>query len=737
MFASATTPTVSTPSTPSTASTFASPALGLDLMFASATPTAFIPSTPFATSTFASPALPHIPSYSYPYNPLAQPRTTSVYDYLSPYTSPSHAALHHNLPRRPAQYHPVPSSLGPNRTACTRPLVLSQPYPQTPSVLANARLRSSVCPLADPGYDWSALRSPSSLVSSLAMSSGSTIAGWVEQATTAPVAHGPSEYAAPAQSHLHELQTVLSFSNDESSTASSPAPSLSFLHAEASPAARSPSPSPWNPDIDGNAVSSTVFSTTPTGPMFPGLTSATSSIVPATFAVAPLPMSLPLASMISSPPAPVPNFMPIPQSTNTQTGLPITGPPTTPTPVPNPMLTPTYYLPRMTTSMQTAMPTSMPIDISMPINISAPEPTPAPATPVRTAFPESLLAFAASEPVSSMPTSAPSLDSAYCAPAVLAPMDEVPTLDPAPAATHSPAPAPAPPIPEPRSQPPAVRVLPLISRTPTPIDDSLGTSDTSTNIFAPTTGPTASSTPMRMPLASGQHTQQASSNIAVPAFTWPDVPTTHAIAQAAANDALNGDQDDDIDQEIALAAGLQLSNTGFQSAERLTEGVSNGSELSGRLSVQDNSKRGGKKVATLGTKWTGGPGGELVRHGLPQGIDEQVHRWTFSEKPLNSLDSQALDATGRTEGDVHFSSLPQSRRSDPPFVTWVVVRIRGTDLQWIQWQGRHPHPVFTGYVLKPAQLPRTKPQWIKKETWLKAVAKGKEVAVDLSPGLPG
>ncbi|KAG8709720.1 hypothetical protein FRC09_000506, partial [Ceratobasidium sp. 395] len=751
MFASATTPTASTPSTPSTASTFASPASGLDFMFASSTPTASTPSTPSTTSTFASPALSHISSYPYPYDPSSQPRTTSVYDYMSPYTSPSHAALVHNPPRRPAQYHPIPSSLGPNRTARARPLVLSQPYPQTPSALANARLRSSVCPLADPGYDWSALRSPTTLVSSLATSSGSTIAGWVEQAITAPVAHGPS--AAPVESHLHELQTVMSSSNDSSSTASSPAPSLSFLHAEASPAVQSRSPSPWNPDIDATAVSSTVFSTTPTGPMFPGLTSTTSSVVPATLAVAPLPMSLPLASMISSPPAPVPSSMPIPRSTNMQTGLPITGPPTTPTPVPNPMQTSTYSMPRMTTSMQNAMPTSIPTSMPtyMPINISSPEPTPAPATPVRTPFPESLLAFAASKPVSSMPTSAPSLDSACCAPVALAPDETgVPTLDPALAATHSPAPA----LAHPRAQiptsggprtpahlsvhslarPPTRNMIrsPTHARidTPAPIDDALDTWDTTTNIFASTAGPTASSTPARMPLASSQHTRQASSNIVIPAFTWADVPTTHAIAQAAADDALNGDQDDDIDREIALAAGLQLSNTGFQSAERLTEGVSDGSDLSGRLSTQDNSKRGGKKAATLGTKWTGGPGGELTIHGLPQGIDGQVHRWTFSEQPLNSLDPQALDATGRTEGDVHFSSLPQSRRSDPPFVTWVAVKIRGTDLQWIQWQGGHPHPVNAGYVLKPAQLPRTKPQWVKKETWLKTVAKGKEVATD-------
>ncbi|KAG8766994.1 hypothetical protein FRC12_006517 [Ceratobasidium sp. 428] len=760
MFTSAATPTASIPSTPSTASTFASPASGLDLMFAGATPTTSAPSTPSTTSTFASPALSHMSSHSHPYDPSAQPRTTSIYDYMSPYTSPSHVALLHNPPRRPAQYHPVPSSLGPNRTARTRPLVLSQPYPQTPSALANARLRSSVCPLADPGYDWSALRSPTTLVSNSATSSGSTIAGWAEQAITAPVAHGPSEHVAPVETPLHELQTVMSSSNDESSTASSPAPSLSFLHAEASPAARSPSPSPWNSDMDSTTVSSTVFSTTPTGPMFPGLTSATSSIVPATLAVAPMPMSLPLASMISSPPAPVPSFMPIPQSTNTQTGLPITGPPPTPTLVPNPTLTPACSLPRMPTSMQNIMPISIPtaMPASMPINTSAPEPTPAPATPVQTPFPESLLAFAASEPVSSMPESALSLDSAYCAPAVRVPMDEmgVPTMDSAPATTHSSAPAPTPAHPQtqiptsgrPRTpahlsvhslaRPPTSNMVrpPAHARvdTPAPIDDSLDTSDTTASIFASTAGPTASSTPVRMPLAPSQHTRQASSNLAVPAFTWPNVPTTHAIAQAAADDALNGDPDDDIDQEIAFAAGLQLSNTGFQSAERLTEGVSDGSESSGRLSARDNSKRGGKTVAILGTKWMGGPGGELAKHGLPQGIDGQVHRWTFSETPLSS---QTLDATGRAEGDVHFSPLPQSRRSDPPFITWVVVKIRGTDLQWFQWQGGHPHPVNTGYVLKPAQLPRTKPQWIKKETWLKTVAKGKEVAADSGEGLPG
>ncbi|KAG9095146.1 hypothetical protein FS749_010978 [Ceratobasidium sp. UAMH 11750] len=125
--------------------------------------------------------------------------------------------------------------------------------------------------------------------------------GWAEGTPASPAGHLSSDHAAqaaqaaqmvqttahptvnstfssPAPS-LHELQALTPSAASEVPAAGSPVPSLSYLQVESSPVARSPSPSSYGFDTDGTGVSSTILAT-PTGPIFPALTSNTPSAPP-------------------------------------------------------------------------------------------------------------------------------------------------------------------------------------------------------------------------------------------------------------------------------------------------------------------------------------------------------------------------------------------------------------------------------------------------------------------------
>lgn len=94
------------------------------------------------------------------------------------------------------------------------------------------------------------------------------------------------------------------------------------------------------------------------------------------------------------------------------------------------------------------------------------------------------------------------------------------------------------------------------------------------------------------------------------------------------------------------------------------------------------------------------------------------YRWSFSQEGPVSC---AVD--DRLEGDIHFSPATADEHmfSDEPFVSWVSV-CDSTGLRWRQWEGGQPHPRFKGFVLKPAQLPRTPPRWVKESSYKSSLA---------------
>lgn len=66
-------------------------------------------------------------------------------------------------------------------------------------------------------------------------------------------------------------------------------------------------------------------------------------------------------------------------------------------------------------------------------------------------------------------------------------------------------------------------------------------------------------------------------------------------------------------------------------------------------------------------------------------------------------------------GDIHFNPNT-SVMQDDPFVTWVCVA--GPDgKRWWRYSAGQPHPGFKGYVLKPAQAPKTPPRWVKEASF--------------------
>ncbi|KAG9074382.1 hypothetical protein FS749_014063 [Ceratobasidium sp. UAMH 11750] len=596
------------------------------------------------------------------------------------------------------------------------------------------------------------------------MMDNSTMVGWAGWASASPAIHPPSGHmahtatppiVAPTFSPvpaLNGFQVVTPSTAGGSSVAGSPAPSLSFLQVESSPAAQSPSPSSCDHNINPPSSvedSSTILATTPTGPLFPALTPgplfipSTPLPPPAPLPPAPVPAPAPgtsaLPSMSASTPMPAPAriFMPILTPPRVPTPEPGSTPISEPNSMPTSMLrvvqTPTPALANMPTPGSVSVPTHMPTTTPAVTlkNISTPNSIPVPTTPARAPIPESLSAFAASGLTSSAPASTPSSGpppSVDVLEMTLATTHNLaPTIARAPAriSAQTPARTSMHTLTRPTIRAPTARVhAPALVHNP----PSTGTYGSAT-----TSGPVASTAPMYMPPSASQNTGPIPA-APTPTFTWPGSNTGTMVPTAVAATAVRDwGVDDDLDREIARVAGFELGDTGFQAAERLPELTNNGSDLSeSSASTQTPKLRRGKKTASPRKKWTGSLGGELTMHGLPDGVDNLLHRWTFSEDGLGSM-----DATGRTEGDVHFSTMRQRLPSDPPFKSWVAVRVGEDRLQWTEWQGGHPHPWLTGYVFKPAQLARTQPRWIKKQTWLKSVARGEEADTVVEEGLLG
>ncbi|QRW13284.1 hypothetical protein RhiLY_12283 [Ceratobasidium sp. AG-Ba] len=681
------------------------PTPGLELIFDYETP---ITSSPSGASAYPSPALSqlscyatpapsHVPAYSSPItsygaptpSSLAQPPSAFDSAYVSTYSSPSPAAPVHNPAQNPALCYPVPSFLGPNRVAHTKSSVRSKPYVRTPSMRTKILPIVPACPLTDPNFDWDRLKSPTAGSSDQGLVDGSMF-GWAEAAPPSSVTpvHPTPDHTAWA---VHKTQTAqasgtaqtihvapiiqtgqtpwlagassvlpwqvvpsddfqaLATSAPSESTTSSPAPSLSFLQVETSPAAQSPSSMPLVFDPEKSRGSSTVLAPIPTKPTFPALVPS----IPSTPVPEPTP-TLTTGRMTQTTLAPASTPIVI-QAPIHATALPKT--PKVPVIAAPPR--PALALNTVPTHSQATTTTKTPLAVRNPIIPNVSE---------QISFPVSLSAFAADEPLTSTPLSTPSPNLVGDGMTFSSSLASIPTLASA----------------QPVSQP-------LASRT-----------DVSASVY------------------NGSETN-------APIFTWPAAPTAPAMSYSADSSVgLGLELDDEINMDIALAAGIHLGDTGFQSAERLSEIASNPPNPPEQLLLKQNQVRRTKRVARPKMKWNGSLGGELTKPRIAQNANDQVCRWTFSERPLSLLNPSSLDATHRTPGDIHFSPAPEFPESGPEFVTWVAVRAGETRVQWVEWQEGHPHPAFTGYVLRPARLAHSKPpRWIRKASWLKAVAKGK------------
>ncbi|KAG9097580.1 hypothetical protein FRC06_007406 [Ceratobasidium sp. 370] len=190
----------------------------------------------------------------------------------------------------------------------------------------------------------------------------------------------------------------------------------------------------------------------------------------------------------------------------------------------------------------------------------------------------------------------------------------------------------------------------------------------------------------------------------------------------------------DVDVELADMWGIDLHDTGFQSCDQSADGSTDELELlgaehsdvsvsltqSGRLKLKNKkSPRSQQKTPMVdGNRWLGGPGGGFKFNSKPQGHNEnalRMARWSYSEDGTSSQ-----NAHERLEGDVHFS--PAMEYDEEQFISWVCA-LSNTGLpRWVHFKAGQPHPKYTGYVFRPAQLPQTQPRWIK-ETSYRQLAK--------------
>ncbi|KAG9094071.1 hypothetical protein FS749_013181 [Ceratobasidium sp. UAMH 11750] len=551
--------------------------------------------------------------------------------------------------------------------------VLHRPHATLPQlrhrIAHNVRLWAQIVPLvtshpycpsriqANPTFNWSSVGSPTPSLSELRAAAPSRIGHRFTANSPAPSTFGRrSAISSPAP-------FLVNYENHSNVTQS------------------------YQVSTSSSTAPSTIVATTPTctsTPLFPALndTSATAPLFPAlnapsTMPPAPRPAhARAYASALTAAP-------PVPASVFT---TPVIAP--TPTSMPSSV---SALIPAQTTAATPAATLAPSTATILPTGRDSPDAsmsaTALEATPVSQPIP--VAASTHTPPHTSLPTA----DSDVIQIAS-------PSATPAPSVVASPIPVPvAPPLPAhnqfyastPNSAPnftPAAASPMSISNTPPPLAP------------APTVPPTSSK----------------------PAFTWPTASTATQSSYPTEGDM----EEDEVDREIALAYGFNLGDTGFQSIGRAAEVTddSESSELPLQTIPDGPSSSKGKAWATgsgsrkkksqPGTKWTGGPGGVLKIHARSD-VDENVHRWTYSEQGPSSANEE-----GRFEGDVHFSPIQQFLPDDTPFKSWVCVLSAPRVLSWVEWQAGHPHPngaLLKGYVFKPAQLPRTPPRWVKETSY--------------------
>ncbi|CAE6445791.1 unnamed protein product [Rhizoctonia solani] len=112
-------------------------------------------------------------------------------------------------------------------------------------------------------------------------------------------------------------------------------------------------------------------------------------------------------------------------------------------------------------------------------------------------------------------------------------------------------------------------------------------------------------------------------------------------------------------------------------------------------------------VVSIGT-WPGAEGGAITFRSKPAKYNEKaLSRWSYSERgPKNST------ANERAEGDIHFSPSGGIGTNEP-FNYWVCVKNQD-GLRWVDFSCGQPHPLYKGFVLKPAnKATKGPPKWVK------------------------
>ncbi|KAG8699257.1 hypothetical protein FRC08_005415 [Ceratobasidium sp. 394] len=126
-------------------------------------------------------------------------------------------------------------------------------------------------------------------------------------------------------------------------------------------------------------------------------------------------------------------------------------------------------------------------------------------------------------------------------------------------------------------------------------------------------------------------------------------------------------------------------------------------------------KPAAKRVLPFSTKWKGPPGGPLklnAKAPWPEGWADDLYRWSYSSGPPVSA---AID--DRMTGDIHFCHSDSANADeDQPFTTWVTWS-DSKGLTWIEYSAGQPNPMFKGWVLQEARLPKTPPRWVKEATF--------------------
>lgn len=86
--------------------------------------------------------------------------------------------------------------------------------------------------------------------------------------------------------------------------------------------------------------------------------------------------------------------------------------------------------------------------------------------------------------------------------------------------------------------------------------------------------------------------------------------------------------------------------------------------------------------------------------------NDECSRWPYSEHG-----PEALSARERVEGDIHFGPS-NYRGTNEPFLYWVcTVGAKGKANRWVKYTCGQPHPLYPGYVLRPASS-NLSPRWL-------------------------